>query len=424
MSNRERNKIAVIGGGVAGIVACYLLQRKHEVTLFEKNDYIGGHTNTITIDDGPDKGTPVDTGFIVLNDKTYPLLNRFLSQLNVAVSKTDMSFSYTDRKAGTHYASSDFNGLFAERSNLFRPAYWDFLLGILKFNRVTRERLHEGRLSGCTLGEHLQKEGIREKVVKNFVLPMAGAIWSAPDGRIVEFPAETFARFYENHGLLSVRDQPQWYFITGGSQTYVKAFMKSFAGRIIPQCPVSQVRRTEKGVMLKLPDGFEEQFDYAVIAAHADDALKLLADPSLEEARLLSQWKYSANHTVLHRDIDFMPPNRRAWASWNYIRERGAHDEDPVTLTYDMTRLQRLKASERYYVTLNPQKPVSAERVMREINYTHPIYSFEAIKTQAQLTRLNGNRKTYFCGSYFGYGFHEDAVRAGSNVGALFGIDL
>ena len=424
MSNQERSKIAVIGGGVAGVVASYLLQRKHEVTLFEKNDYIGGHTNTITIDDGPDQGTPVDTGFIVLNDKTYPLLNRFLSQLNVAVSKTDMSFSYTDRKTGMQYAGSDFNGLFAERSNLFRPSYWGFLLGILKFNRVTRERLHEGKLSGCTLGEHLQKEGIREKVAKDFVLPMAGAVWSAPDGRIVEFPAETFARFYENHGLLSVRDQPQWYFIPGGSQTYVKAFMKGFSGRIITKCPVSHVRRSETGAVLSLPDGSEEYFDRVVIAAHADDALKILADPSQEEVRLLSQWKYSPNHTVLHRDISFMPPNPRAWASWNYVREADAHDEDPVTLTYDMTRLQRLQASERYCVTLNPQKPVSGESVIREIDYTHPIFSFEAIDTQAELARLNGNRNTYFCGSYFGYGFHEDAVRAGSSVGALFGIEL
>jgi len=424
MSRRERKRIAVIGGGVSGIVSSYLLQRKHEVTLFEKNNYIGGHTNTITIDDGPDQGTPVDTGFIVLNDKTYPLLNRFLSQLNVAVSKTDMSFSYTDRKTGMQYAGSDFNGLFAERSNLFRPSYWGFLLGILKFNRVTRERLHEGKLSGCTLGEHLQKEGIREKVAKDFVLPMAGAVWSAPDGRIVEFPAETFARFYENHGLLSVKDQPQWYFIPGGSQMYVKAFMKSFTGSIIPKCPVSHVRRTETGVALRLPDGSEEHFDSVVIAAHADDALKLLADPSPEEGRLLSQWKYSPNQTVLHRDISFMPPNSRAWASWNYVRETDAHDEDPVTLTYDMTRLQHLKASERYCVTLNPQKPVSPERVIREISYTHPIYSFEAIETQAELAQLNGKRKTYFCGSYFGYGFHEDAVRAGSNVGALFGIEF
>jgi predicted NAD/FAD-binding protein len=284
--------------------------------------------------------------------------------------------------------------------------------------------LHQGKLSGCTLGEHLKKEGIREKVAKDFVLPMAGAIWSAPDGRIVEFPAETFARFYENHGLLSVKDQPQWYFIPGGSQTYVKAFMKSFTGKIITKCPVSHVRRTETGVALKLADGFEEQFDHVVIAAHADEALKLLADPSPEEERLLSQWKYSANHTVLHRDISFMPSNRRAWASWNYVREADAHDEDPVTLTYDMTRLQCLQASERYFVTLNPQKPISADRIIREIGYTHPIYSFAAINSQTELSLLNGKRNTYFCGSYFGYGFHEDAVRAGSNVGSLFGIDL
>jgi predicted NAD/FAD-binding protein len=297
-------------------------------------------------------------------------------------------------------------------------------LGILKFNRVTRERLHEGGLSGRTLGEHLQKEGIARKVAKDFVLPMAGAIWSAPDGRIVEFPAETFARFYENHGLLSVRDQPQWYFIPGGSQTYVQAFMKDFKGRIVPECPVAHVRRTETGVALKLPNDSEEYFDRVVIASHADEALKLLSDPSPEEVQLLSPWKYSANYTVLHRDVSFLPPNRRAWASWNYIREADAADEDPVSLTYDMTRLQRLQTSEQYCVTLNPKKTISAENVIRGIQYSHPVYTFEAIATQAVLARLNGQRNTYFCGSYFGYGFHEDAVRAATDVSTLFGIAL
>lgn len=409
---------------MAGIVSAYLLERKHDVTLYEKNDYIGGHTNTVTITEGPDRGRPVDTGFIVLNDRTYPLLNRFLSELKVAIGRTDMTFSYTDKKRGLHYSNTGFSGLFARRLNLVMPSYWGFLFGILKFNRVTRECLHQGRLSRLTLGEHLQREGMSREVAKDYVLPLAGAIWSAPDVRIAEFPAETFARFYDNHGLLSLLDHPQWYFIPGGSHTYVKAFLKNFRGSVVSDCPITQVRRTREGVSLRLPDGSEERFDRVVIATHADEALSLLSDPSPEEVRLLGPWKYSLNETVLHRDVSFLPGSRSIWASWNYVREADAGDNDPVTLTYNMTRLQRLQAKESYCVTLNPGRPVSREHIIREIMYTHPLYSFEAIATQAELARLNGARNTYFCGSYFGYGFHEDAVRSGCEVGKLFGITL
>lgn len=424
MNNRHRLHIAVIGGGVAGIVAAYLLQRKYNVTLYEKNNYIGGHTNTVTIRDGPDRGTPVDTGFIVLNDQTYPLFNRFLSQINVSISKTDMSFSYTDRKTGLQYASMDFDGIFAQRENLLNPSFWSLLRGIVKFNHVTRKRLHEGTLVGLTLREHLEKEGIGKKVAKEFVLPMAGAIWSAPDSRIAEFPAETFARFYENHGLLSLTEHPQWHYINGGSQTYVQAFLKEFKGNAISDCEISAVRRMESKVGVTRLGGAEELFDRVVIATHADEALKILSDPSPDESRLLSAWTYSQNDTFLHRDTAFMPENRRAWASWNYIREADATDDAPVTLTYDMTRLQRLNTQDRYCVTLNPGKAVSTEHLILKLHYAHPVYNFASLATQSELAGLNGRNNTFFCGSYFGYGFHEDAVKSAVAVGHLLGIDL
>jgi len=424
MNNQDRLKIAVVGGGVAGIVSAYLASRRHDVTLFERNDYIGGHTNTVVISDGQDKGIPVDTGFIVLNDRTYPLFNRFLSQLKVSVAKTDMSFSYTDTKTGLQYASMDFDGIFAQRENLLKPSFWSLLRGILRFNAVTRKRLNEGALTGITLGAHLEKEGIARKVAKEFVLPMAGAIWSAPDGRIAEFPAETFARFYENHGLLSLTEHPQWYFIEGGSQTYVRAFLKGFRGKAVPNSEIDSIRRLPSEVRIKRRGGDEESFDRVIIATHADEALRILSDPSPEETRLLSPWWYSANDTVLHRDTTFLPMNQRAWACWNYRREAETGDDDPVTLTYDMTRLQRLQTQARYCVTLNPSKAIAAEHLIRRIPYTHPIYSFASLETQKDLSRLNGKNGTFFCGSYFGYGFHEDAVRSAVEVGRLLGIEL
>ena len=423
MENTEKKRIAVVGAGVAGIVAAYLLSRRHDVTLFEKNDYVGGHTNTIAINNESGAVIPVDTGFIVLNDRTYPLFNRFLSQLGVAIGKTEMSFSYMDGNSNLQYASTDFRSIFAQRTNIFSLSFWRLLYGILRFNRVTRERLHEGALKGLTIDEHLRRESISDIVTSAFVLPMAGAIWSAPDGNIREFPVETFARFYENHGLLSLSDHPQWYYIEGGSQTYVRAFLKTFAGRVLTSCPVEAIIRTGQDVVLKMPNA-EERFDKVVIAAHADQAFRLLSDPSDDETRLLSVWKYASNRTILHSDQSFLPPVRRAWACWNYVRAAGVQNDAPVTLTYDMTRLQCLPCNDRICVTLNPWKQVSQARTIRELKYDHPMYNFDALKSQQALPSLNGRKNTYFCGSYFGYGFHEDAVRSAVDIGKLFDIEL
>lgn len=424
MVNKPQLKIAVIGGGVAGITVAYLLQRRHDVTLYEKNEYVGGHTHTIAIEEGPDAGIGVDTGFIVLNDRTYPLFNEFLSQLQVPIQKTDMSFSYTCRRTDLQYASRNINTIFAQRLNLLRPSFWGMLLGIIQLNAKARRKLQQGALRDLRLGEYLRRERFGQNLIDEYLIPMAAAIWSTPNLGMMDFPAESFFRFFENHGLLTITDQPQWYVVTGGSHAYVKAFLDTFEGQVLVNRAVASVRRGESGPVVKLQDGSEKSYDRVVIAAHADEAYRLLADPSPDEVRLLSPWQYSNNHTVLHTDISLLPPNRRAWASWNYLREEAVESGSPVTVTYDMNRLQHLRTEQHYCVTLNPVRPVPREFIVREMQYTHPMFTFESLNTQKALPSLNGQRNTYFCGSYLGYGFHEDAVRSAVMVARTFGIDL
>ncbi len=421
---QSNQRIAVIGAGISGIMSAYLLQRRHRVTLFEKNDYVGGHTNTVVIKDGPDAGLPVDTGFIVHNERTYPFFRAFLKQLKVSAAPTDMSFSCQDDATGFHYSSIGFNGFFAQRANFFRPSYWAFLWGIQRFCRRTQGLFDEGKLAGLTLGEFARREGFRQDVIDQFVVPMASAIWSVSEAKTMEFPMESFARFYSNHGLLSLWNHPPWFYIPGGSHTYVKAFLKSFKGKVRSKCPVAVIRRLEKGVALKLADGTEETFDAVVVAAHADEALRMLADPSAEERRLLGPWGYSTNHTVLHRDTSYLPTNRRAWAAWNYRHDPAVPKTYPATVTYYMNHLQRLDARDHYCVTLNPWKSVAASKVIGEMIYHHPMYTFESMATQRELPSLNGKRNTYFCGAYFGYGFHEDGTRSAVEMARGFGIEL
>jgi predicted NAD/FAD-binding protein len=416
--------VAVIGAGVAGIVASYLLQKKYNVTLFEKNEYVGGHTNTIVLDSGPDAGCPVDTGFIVCNDSTYPLFQKFLSQLEVTLRPTDMSFSFSCGRTGLTYASSGFNAWFSQRRNLVNPRFWRLLLEISRFNKRTMERLYDGSMRENTLGEYLNAEQFSSQLAEQYLMPMGAAIWSTPAGKMMEFPAESFARFFQNHGLLSLTDHPQWYFVENGSHSYVKAFLDSFQGTTLKNCSVSGVQRTESGVLVRREDGAVDRFDLVVIATHADEAYELLADPSEDERRLLFPWKYSENDTFLHTDTSFLPKHRRAWSCWNYVREATAESDVPVTVTYHMNRLQSLKTKNQYCVTLNPGKTISEEHVIREMHYHHPMYTFEALATQEQLPDLNGKNNTYFCGSYFGYGFHEDAVRSAVQVGSALGVTL
>ena len=417
-------QIAVIGGGVAGVTTSYLLQRKHRITLFEKNNYVGGHTNTIAIDKGPDAGIAVDTGFIVLNDKNYPLLHKLLKKWDCPVRWSDMSFGFYSKETGIQFAGSSLNGLFAQRANLFRPSYIRMLREIVRFCRTARRDLQAGGLEGKTMGDYLAEGRYSQDAVRNYIIPMGAAIWSAPHSGMFEFPALAMLRFWENHGLLSLEDRPRWQTVVGGSNAYIKSFLRDFSGRVVTSATIAHVRRDHAGAVIRMSDGTEERFDRVVVATHADEALKLLADPSPEESRLLGAWRYTRNFTVLHTDASFLPPNRRAWASWNYVEENDHGRDGPVTVTYHMNRLQGLKSNYEYCVSLNPARAVEPACVIREIEYMHPLYTFDSLRTQGQLRELNGKQNTFFCGSYFGYGFHEDAVRSAVSVANTFGIEI
>jgi predicted NAD/FAD-binding protein len=417
-------KIAVVGGGVAGIVAAYLLQQRHEVTLFEQNDYLGGHTHTIEITEGPDAGTAVDTGFIVLNDATYPLFQKFLAQLGVKTRVSDMSFGYQSHKSGLVYAGTDINGLFAQRRNLVNPRFLRFLLEIARFCRQALDDLENETLPQVSLGDYLQKGRFSSYMIDNYLTPMAAAIWSTPIERVVDFPVGPFLYFLRNHGLLSLRNRPQWRTVTGGSYTYVKAFTKTFQGEMHLSTSVKAIRREDQRVVLTLGKGPAFICDQVVIASHADQALRLLEVPTALEQRLLSAWRYQKNHTVLHTDSSVLPKIKHAWASWNFIREPNGDAESLVYVTYYMNRLQGLDVGKDYCVTLNCRGSLRGGQVIAEMDYHHPLYTQESMATQDELPQLNGQNRTFFCGSYFGYGFHEDAVRAGAAVGRAFGVPL
>ena len=405
------SKIAVIGGGVAGIVAAHLLQNDHQVTLFEQHDYLGGHTHTVTIEEGPDAGTGVDTGFIVFNEATYPLFIAFLDHLGVASRATEMSFGFHCRETGFTYAGNNLNGVFSQRANLVSPRFWRFLLEIGRFCRQAEADL-AGDADLGTLADYLARHRFQPFMADHYLAPMAAAIWSTPAGRVTAFPARSFLRFFKNHGLLDLRHRPRWRTVSGGSHSYVRAFRDRFRGAIRLDSPVQQVRRADDGVELAFADRSAERFDAVVVAAHADQALRLLADPSADESRLLGAWRYELNTTVLHTDTSVLPPAERAWACWNFRRERGDQGERPVYVTYSMNLLQGLTTRRHYLVTLNRPGGYDEGQVLARMDYHHPLYTDASMATQAALPSLNGVRRTWFCGSYFGYGFHEDAVRS------------
>ncbi len=424
LKEKKDLNIAVVGAGVSGITTAYILDRRHRVTLFEKNDYFGGHTHTIVLKEGPDPGIAVDTGFIVLNQRTYPHFLALLAQLGAEVRPTDMSFGYYCERTGLCYASSSLDSVFAQRKNLFRFKYWRFLFELATYLKDLRRDYQEGRLEDVTLSEYIRQKGLHQEVKEQFIIPMAAAIWSASDLQMGEFPVKTFARFYENHGLLSLTGHPPWYTVKGGSHTYVNRFLEKFSGRAVKNARISGIRREEDRVEVRFSDQAPQSFDAVILACHADEALELLEDPSEQEKRLLGAWTYSNNKVYLHTDSAVMPPSKRAWASWNYIRRMDSAGGSPVTVTYDMNRLQGLETSTPYFVTLNPAHPISKGHVIKELNYTHPEYSFETLGTQKELPSLNGYRNTFFCGSYFSYGFHEDGVKSALAVGSHFGEGL
>lgn len=416
--------VAVIGGGAAGIAAAYLLQRRHRVTIYERNAYLGGHTRTIVLPEGPDAGAAIDTGFIVLNDRTYPILNKVLKELGIALQDSEMSFSYTNSSRNFCYNGSSLNGLFAQRRNLINPRFLLMLKEILRFNQKAREDLHAGRLAGLTLQSYMLQSGYSKTFQNDYLYPMAAAIWSTAPSQMPDFPAEYILAFYENHGLLALSDRPQWKTVQGGSFRYVHAFEKAFQGKIYLNAAIRRMLRTARGITLEVDGIGPISHDAAIVATHADEALLLLADPSPLEAKALGAWQYARNRVVLHRDESSMPPVQRAWASWNYGQEGSQNGAGAVSLTYYMNRLQRLGSPNNYFVSLNRQKDFPAHTVIDAVDLDHPIYTFASMESQRLLSSLNGENNTYYCGAHFGHGFHEDAFRSGTEVAGKFGIFL
>lgn len=412
--------IAVVGGGVAGIVAAYLLQQQHNVTLYEANDKLGGHTNTVEIPRGPDEGMPVDTGFIVFNLRNYPQFNRFLAHLDVEYQTSDMSFSYADETSGEYYAGTGLGGLFAQNKRLFDPRHYRLIWNIVRYGRKAHNDLNSVNIKNQTLQEYFEQNHFPTDVVEKYFYPMGAAIWSSPKEAVASFPAQAFLSFFTNHGLLRLYDMPVWQTVQGGSQTYVKAFEQQFNGVVHTNCPIERIERDQEGVAIHAKDKPPAQFNKVVIATHADQALQLLSQPSESEQNNLGTWHYSQNHTVLHTDERVMPPARRAWASWNYKKTHN----NQLAVTYHMNRLQSLQTQQDYFVSLNSSHAIDEEKILYETWYTHPIYTFSSMESQPAIRVINGEQHTYYCGSYLYNGFHEDAVRSAVDVANHFGIDL
>jgi uncharacterized protein len=408
-------KVAIIGGGVSGLCTAYGLQQKHEVTVFEAEERIGGHANTVEVE--TESGVlDVDTGFIVFNRRNYPLFSTLLDRLGVKVKASDMSFSVSMAESDFEFRG-DGLGFWVQPSNLGDPRHMAMLVDVLRFNRLARAVVRQGKDVG-TIAEFVARHRFGERLMSRFVVPLGSAIWSADPRVFSETPMLTFSRFMDNHGMLTINGRPQWLTVEGGSKRYVEALTSSFAGRIRRSTPVTKVLRGSQGVTLLTHDG-PEDFDALVLAVHSSDALRLLADPSPQESQLLAAIRYQDSEVTLHSDFRMMPKRRRAWASWNSWVP-GEHCGDP-TLTYWMNRLQGLKSTKPIMVTLNRATDIDPDLVLGQWIYAHPIYDSSAVLAQSRLPEIQGRNRTWFCGAYFGYGFHEDGVRSAETVCRAFG---
>jgi predicted NAD/FAD-binding protein len=404
-------KIAVIGTGVSGLVAARKLHAEHDLTVFEAGAYIGGHTNTVDVlDDG--KILPVDTGFIVFNEKTYPNFCRLMSELGVAYQPSTMSFSVRCDATNLEYNGTSINGLFAQRRNLFRPTFWRMAREISRFYREAPEVLE--REGDTTLGQFLRDGSYSSTFVDQHLVPMSAAIWSARAEVIMRFPLRFLVQFFQNHGFLQLKNRPQWLVIQGGSRSYVDPLVEPFRDRIQLNTPVLSLRRQAGGVTLRTADGNEQWFDRVILACHADQSLKMMEDSSALETEILSAFPYQKNEATLHTDESVMPHRKRAWASWNYhVLPSGS---DLPVVTYWMNELQGLKSKANYFVTLNRAQAIRPDKVLKQIIYHHPVFSEDGVVAQQRHGEIDGMHGLHFCGAYWGYGFHEDGVRSGLRV--------
>ncbi|MBA64192.1 MAG: FAD-dependent oxidoreductase [Candidatus Marinimicrobia bacterium] len=414
-------KIAIIGSGISGLTASYLLNRSHNIILFEKNDYVGGHTHTHEINhDG--KIWNVDSGFIVYNEWTYPNFIKLLDQLGVERQVTRMGFSVKSLSKNLEYAGHSLNALFAQRSNLFSPSFFRMLGSMKRFNKEAKRDL-QSLDETITLDQYLQKNNYPIEFIENYIIPIGAAIWSTVPSNMLNIPAMFFIRFFNNHGLLQILDRPKWWVIKGGSYQYVKKIIADFKQSIRLSTPVNSIKRNKESVIIRYgSQNQEEEFDAVVLATHSNQALQLLEEPSGKEKEILSLLPYQRNDAVLHFDESILPKRKLAWSSWNYLLDK--NKEDPVALTYNMNILQGLNSSKTFCVTLNSLEMIDKSKIIKNLSYEHPLFTIDGIRAQKRKSEISGHNNTFYCGAYWRNGFHEDGVVSALDVCSQFGESL
>jgi predicted NAD/FAD-binding protein len=407
-------KIAIVGAGISGLSAAYYLRDRHQVSVFEITDKIGGHTATVDVS-YQGREYAIDTGFIVFNDWTYPNFIELMNELKVASQPTEMSFSVRCEKSGIEYGGNNLNTLFAQRRNLLRPSFYRMIKDILKFNREAIQDLDGGYISdSTTLGEYLRVNHYSDAFVYQYILPMGCAIWSASTERMIDFPLHFFVQFFKNHGLLSVNDRPQWRVIEGGSRSYLDPLTAGFHKSIFTGTNIQRVRRLGDSVELIMADGRVLDFDHVILACHSDQALTLLSDASIAERNALRAIPYQQNEVILHTDENLLPRKRIAWSSWNYLLKESFQER--AVLTYNMNILQGIKSDTNFCVTLNATESISPTKIIDRFNYSHPVFSLDSVEAARRIELINGNNNTWFAGAYLGNGFHEDGVASARQV--------
>ncbi len=413
-------KIAIIGTGISGMTVAYILSKEHDITVFEANDYVGGHTHTVDVSlDGQSFG--VDTGFIVFNEKTYPNFVKLMKKLGVGWQDSNMSFSVQCEKTGLEFSPSNLNALFIQRRNLLRPSFYRMLYDVNRFKKDS-EALFQNDHSKITLAEFLKSRNYSKPFIDHFIIPMGEAVWSADPVKFNDFPARYFAQFFKNHGFLNIKNKPQWLTIKGRSRQYIGPITKSYANRIHLNCPIESVQRLPGGVKVKPQNQPPEAYDHVVFATHSDQALSILSDPTDKETKILGSIPYQENKTVLHSDESMLPSKKAAWASWNYhILKK---DIGRVAVTYDMNILQSIGAPRELCVSLNLNKAINSRWIYQKFIYHHPVYNPESLVARQSHSDISGKNRTHYAGAYWGYGFHEDGVVSALTVCKQFGLSL
>ena len=415
------SSLAIIGTGISGLGCAHFLHRHFDLTLFEQNSYVGGHTNTVSaLEPGTGRSVPIDTGFMVFNKVTYPHLTRLFTELDVPIKRTEMSFSVRHADTGLEFAGSSLNHLFAQRRNLLRPRFWRMLSAINRFNSEAVAALEDPAIQDETLGAYVKRRGYGDDFFNLYLVPMSSAVWSTPPALMLEFPATTLLRFFHNHGFLGLSTQHPWWTVEGGAKTYVAKITAPWRDRIRLDQPATRVVRTPRGVVVMTGSGQAQVFDHVILACHGDQAFRLLANPTLAEARVLSAFRYQSNIATLHTDASVMPRTRLAWSSWNYELNREKSGRGSSATHYWMNSLQGVSERENYFVSINRPEAIAPERVLRRIEYEHPLFSLEAVRAQVEIPALNaaahGGTETYFAGAWQRFGFHEDGLLSAVQV--------